>query len=183
MQPTDEELAREAKKGSVDAIGQLYDRHRPQIFRFVWSRLSNRQLAEDVTAEVFTRMVKSLPDYQFLNLPFQAWLYRIARNLIIDQYRRDGQRDTVPLEEVQYQLTMEKENPVTMVEQKLAWEEIQSALVEIDEAQQEVLILRFLVGLSLKEVAQTMNRTVASVKTLQHRGLIALRATLMMMSR
>ncbi|MCB0033570.1 MAG: hypothetical protein KDE51_06120, partial [Anaerolineales bacterium] len=68
MQPTDEELAREAKKGSVEAVGQLYDRHRPQIFRFVWSRLSHRQLAEDVTAEVFTRMVKSLPDYQFLNL-------------------------------------------------------------------------------------------------------------------
>lgn len=182
MQPTDEELAREAKKGSVEAVGQLYDRHRPQIFRFVWSRLSHRQLAEDVTAEVFTRMVKSLPDYQFLNLPFQAWLYRIARNLIIDHYRRDGQRDTVSLDEVQYQLTMEKENPVTLVEQKLAWEQIQSALVEIDEAQQEVLILRFLVGLSLKEVAQTMDRTVASVKTLQHRGLIALRATLMMMS-
>lgn len=180
MEPTDEELAKAAQKGSVEAVGQLYDRHREAIFRFTWSRLGNRQVAEDVTAEVFTRMVKALPDYKILNLPFQAWLYRIARNLIIDQYRRESHREMVPLEDVSQQLTMEQQSPITLVEQKLTWEQVQSALAGIDESQQEVLILRFLVGLPLLEVAQTMNRTVASVKTLQHRGLIALRAALLM---
>ena len=99
MEETDEALARKAQQGSVEAVGELYDRHRPQIFRFAWSRLGHRQLAEDVTAEVFARMVKSIGDYQVLDLPFQAWLYRIARNLIIDHYRRDGrhaQRRSLP---------------------------------------------------------------------------------------
>src|SRR5512139_408824 len=71
-----------------EAIGILYDRHQARIFRYLWIRVSSSQQAEDLTGEVFTRMVAFLPRYQQREMPFLAWLYRIAHNLLVDQYRR-----------------------------------------------------------------------------------------------
>ena len=69
---SNKDLVRRAQKGDVHAIGELYDRHQEQIFRFVWSRVGNRQLAEDITGEVFTRMVVSLSDYELTSKPFHT---------------------------------------------------------------------------------------------------------------
>jgi RNA polymerase sigma-70 factor (ECF subfamily) len=123
-------------------------------------------------------MVAHLPNYQIGETPFHAWLYQIARNLIVDTYRQEARRSTEPLEKA---AIYPDGNPLvqTAVEQKWAVEQIHHALDLIDPIQREVIILRFMVGMSLQEVALTLEKTVGAVKTLQHRGLNALRVALL----
>ncbi len=161
----------------MEAAGELYDRHNESIFRYVWSRVHHSQTAEDLTGEIFTRMVVSLPAYRSTGVPFRAWLYRIAHNLIVDHYRKEGGQDWVSLDHAEG-MGAEGSDPASIIEGRLAIEPIQRALTRLDPAQREVVVLRFLVGLSLREVALTLDRSVAAVKSLQYRGLIALRASL-----
>src|SRR5512147_1858009 len=100
---SDTELITQAQCGEVNAIGWLYDRHRESIFRYLWVRLDDRQLAEDLTGDVFMRMLDALPRYQLQGLPFRAWLYRIAHNLLVDYFRKMDHRPAVPLEVVEEQ--------------------------------------------------------------------------------
>jgi len=161
----------------MEAAGELYDRHNQHIFRYVWSRVGDQRSAEDLTGEVFSRMVAKLPDYRTTGVPFRAWLYRIAHNLIVDHQRKQGSHVLVPLNRAE-DLYEEGNNPASVVERQLTLERIQRALETLDPSQQEVVVLRFLVGLPLQDVALTLDKTVASVKSLQYRGLIALRALL-----
>jgi RNA polymerase sigma factor (sigma-70 family) len=82
----------------AEAVGELYDRYQESVFRYIWSRVSNPQLAEDLTGDVFTRMVVNLPKYRYTGAPFKAWLYSIARNLVIDNYRKASSRNQLPIE-------------------------------------------------------------------------------------
>ncbi len=176
-EPNDNELVRRAQKGSPDAVGKLYDRYQAQLFRFVWARVGDRQLAEDITGEIFTRMVVHLPKYQPTAVPFSAWLYQIGRNLIIDTYRRDNGRYPEPLENA-LSVGDGQAGPDLMVDQQLTLEKIHTALADIDPQQREVVTLRFLTGLSLRETAEMLNCSLSAIKSLQHRGLMALRAAL-----
>ncbi len=174
----DNALVKRAQAGETAVIGELYDRHQDRIYRYIWSRVGNQQLAEDLTGDVFERMVANLPSYQIGKTPFHAWLYQIARNLIVDTYRKEEHRQTEPLETAAAQ----PDGSVmvqTAVEQKWAVEQVHHALEVIDPIQREVIILRFMVGMSIQEVALTLEKTVGAVKTLQHRGLKALRVALM----
>ena len=161
----------------MSAVGALYDRHHEHIFRYVWSRVHDNRLAEDLTGEIYTRMVVSLPDYRPTGVPFRSWLYRIAHNLVVDHYRKEGSHVLVPLHEAEGQ-SEEDNNPASIVERQLAIERVHRALARLDPLQREVVVLRFLVGLSLREAAMALDRTVAAVKSLQHRGLVTLRAAL-----
>ena len=174
---SDANLVRRAQQGNKGAIGKLYDRYQEQMFRFAWSRVGDRQLAEDITGEIFTRMVTHLPEYRATAVPFSAWLYQIARNLITDVYRRQDNRILQPLENA-HLVAENQESPDMMVEHKLTIEKIQAALETIDPQQREAVTLRFLAGLSLREAADTMDCSVAALKSLQHRGLQALRVAL-----
>ncbi len=173
----DNELVKRAQQGDKMAVGALYDRHHTHIFRFVWSRIGNQQIAEDLTGETFVKMVTKIPSYKISNTPFRAWLYRIARNLITDEFRKHNGRFAVPLQEVETMIG-KNPNPDTAVETSLTLMKVQEALEALDPAQREVVELRFLAGLSLKEVADVLNYSVAAVKSHQHRGLKALRASL-----
>lgn len=173
---TDANLVRKAQTGDAGAAGRLYDRHHLPIFQYIYARTSHRQVAEDLTGEVFTRMIRHLPEYEERGIPFRAWLYRIAGNLVKDHYRRN-EKAPLPLTVVE-----EGNEPVNapenVVEQTLTLTSVKQALATIDEAQRDVVILRFLAGMSLKEVAQTLDKSVGAVKSLQHRGLSALRIEL-----
>ena len=171
---SDAELIEHAQNGNLDAVGQLYDRHRTRIFRYVRSRIYNTQLAQDLTGEIFLQMVTHLPNYRVTAVPFSAWLYRIAHNHIINQVgRKENRFQHLPLL-FEGDVSHKEDNPARIVEQKLQLEEVQQALERIDEIQREVIILRFLLDYSLNEVAQVMGKTVAAVKSIQHRGLLAL---------
>lgn len=171
----DTELVKRAQRGNKQAIGKLYDQYQPHIYRFVWSRVQHQQTAEDMTGEIFMRMVKNLPHYQDSGNPFRAWLYRIARNLLTDYFRQSAKQ--VSLDEVEH--IMENTESLEMVVQhSITITSVTEALGQIDPEQREVVVMRFLVGLPIKEVAISLNKTVPAVKSLQHRGLQALRAVL-----
>jgi RNA polymerase sigma-70 factor (ECF subfamily) len=173
---SDAELITRAQRGEVNAIGRLYDRHRESIFRYLWLRLDDRQLAEDLTGDVFMRMLAALPRYRVQGLPFRAWLYRIAHNLLVDYFRKMNRQATVPLDAVEKQGT--EDDPDRTIEQTLLSERLQVALMRLEPTQCEVVILRFLAGLSLQETALTLGKTEAAIKALQHRGLSGLRRAL-----
>ena len=166
-----------AQNGNALAVGELYDRHQERIFRYVRARVYDTQLAEDLTGEIFVRMVTSLHQYQDNGYPFTAWLYRIARNLIIDQQRQENRFMHVPIEAVYDRGTADSE-PSVVVEKQLTAERLHIALETIDETQREVIRLRFLAGLSLQEAADILGKTVGAIKAQQYRGLLALRVAL-----
>lgn len=166
---------KQVQTGNLPAVEELYREHHEHIFRFIWSRIHDLPLAEDLTGEVFMRMVVNLPNYRDRSLPFRAWLYQIARNLIIDHHRKEGSLQS--LNDVVDQ-NPGAISPEEKAETALTLERVQRALEKIDPAQREVVQLRFLAELSLDEVALVINRSVAAVKSLQHRGLASLRAKL-----
>ncbi|CAG1012640.1 ECF RNA polymerase sigma factor SigD [Anaerolineae bacterium] len=173
---SDAELITHAQRGEVNAIGRLYDRHRESVFRYLWLRLDDRQLAEDLTGDVFMRMLDALPRYRLQGLPFRAWLYRIAHNLLIDYFRKMNHQTTVPIEIAEELET--DDDPGRTIEQVLLTERLQAVLLRLEPTQCEVIVLRFLAGLSLRETAQTLGKTEAAIKALQHRGLSGLRRAL-----
>ncbi len=138
---SDAELVTRAQRGEVNAIGWLYDRHRESIFRYLWARLDDRQLAEDLTGDVFLRMLDALPRYQMKGLPFRAWLYRIAHNLLIDHFRKMNHQTTVSLEAAEDLGT--DDEPGRTVEQRQLTERLQAALLRLEPTQSEVIVLRF----------------------------------------
>jgi RNA polymerase sigma-70 factor (ECF subfamily) len=174
---SDVDLVKRAQGGDVEAVGELYDRHHTRIFRYLWSRLRDPHVAEDLTGEVFARMVKDLPGYRPRGIPFQAWLYRIAHNLAVDHQRVQGRHPLVSLDDAE-DVRAEGQDPAAKVERQLTVERVESALEALDPIQRDVVVLRFLVGLSLREVAAALTKSVAAVKSLQHRGLVALRVAL-----
>jgi len=174
---SDAKLVKRAQGGDVNAIGELYDRHHEPIFCYVLVRVSDRNLAEDLTGEVFARMVTGLAGYRLTEIPFRAWLYRVAHNLVVDHYRKEKGRQAVPLEHAAG-LSDPADNPASTVERQLTLEQVQSALATLDPSQRAVVELRFLCGLSLKEAALALDKTLAAIKSLQHRGLKALRVAL-----
>lgn len=175
LDASDAELVTRAQGGEVDAIGNLYDRHRESIFRYLWLRLGDQPLAEDLTSDVFIRMLDALPRYQIMGIPFRAWLYRIAHNVLIDHFRKTHDRSPVPLEVLEDQDA--GDDPSAAIERRLLTEHLSEALLQLDPNQREVVVLRFLMGLSLQETALAMGRSEAAIKSLQHRGLSTLRRT------
>ena len=177
---SDAELVKRAQNRKQDpaagaeAVGELYDRYHEAIFRYIWSRVSNQQLAEDLAGEVFTRMVTNLPNYRHTGAPFQAWLFRIAHNLVIDSHRESSTHQEVPLEQGLYN-SEGQDDPAQIFEEQAFIEQIRVLLKELKPFKQDVLILRFIIGLSLEEVATILGRNKGVIKVTQHRALKELR--------
>lgn len=174
---SNEMLVAHAQAGDKDALGELYDRYHESIYRFILIRVGHQPLAEDLTGEVFFRMLDGLPRYRMIGIPFNAWLYRIARNLLTDHYRKEGRLGMTTLDEAEGK-GLEQENPSLTLEHKLTLEKLQRALSTLERTEADVIVLRFLAGQSLKEAAQTLDKSIGAIKALQHRGLVALRAAL-----
>ena len=171
------EVVARAQRGEAEAAGLLYEAHQAAIFRYLWFRLGEREIAEDLTGDVFVRMLEALPRYRPSATPFRAWLYRIARNLAIDHGRRAGHAPPVALEEVAASHDP-ADDPAHQVDPRLSLEALRAALAGLEAGQREVVTLRFLAGLSLRETAAVVNKTEAAVKAMQHRGLTALNQAL-----
>jgi RNA polymerase sigma-70 factor, ECF subfamily len=169
------ELVERLKACDEGAVRQVYRLHADAIYRYALYQSGNSSLAEDVAGEVFVRMMESIGSYKYRGSPISAWLYRIARNLIIDHQRRGGRFQ--PLEEG-YDLTLISDNPIELAERQLSWAELREALAELTDDQRQVIILKFIENLENREVAEVIGKSEGSVKSLQHRALRRLRRVL-----
>lgn len=174
LEAAEADLIRKAKLGDTDAYGQLYQAYAAQVFRFIYSHIDNSQDAEDLTSEVFVRAWRSLAGYRQRGLPFKAFLFRVARNLVIDQYRqRQRSFAEVTLDEDFTSTSIP--DPDVVVQQLQDVRELRQTLAKLREEYRTVLVMRFLSGLSPEETAQAMSKSVGAVRVLQHRALNALR--------
>jgi len=160
-----------AKAGDESATVAIYEAYRAKVQRYFHYRVGHRQAAEDLTTEVFLRVIENLPNYRQQNVPFQAWLFQIARNLAVDYFRRQSVRDHVPLDE---RITSNGEAPDSFVARSLVGEELQQALQRLTDGQSDVIVMRFIADMSIAEVAGALNKSESAVKSLQARGLEAL---------
>lgn len=172
MQPqtTDAELVILAKNGDHGAFTQIYERYAPAIFRYIYFRVGEFELAEDLQAEVFLRMLEGMHRYEDRGWPISAWLYRIAHDRTIDTMRRSIKRPHVPLEYWEGSC----DGPEYAVTRQLEHEELRQTMADLTDEQRQVITLRFMSELSVQEVAQQLGRTEGSVKALQYRGLQSL---------
>jgi len=168
----EESLVQRAQARDPEAFNQLYEAHFEKVYRYVAMRLGNGMEAEDVTQEVFLKALGSISSFRWKGVPFLAWLYRIARNQVIDHYRKRPKTPPVSINDLQIP---EEGNPVEIAEQKSEFERIMKAARKLTEAQREVIALRFVSDLSIAETAHVMRRSEGAVKALQHSALIALR--------
>lgn len=174
MPDEEEVLVRRAQQKDVEAFGELYKRHFDRVYRYVAFQLRSPSEAEDLAAEVFLRAYRAIGGYRPKGAPFSAWLYRIARNCVIDYWRQ--QRPLVSLESVVG--GCDDSAPGTLLDSRLVRQELSKAMAQLTEAQRQVLALKFGAGLSNTEVAKIMGKTEGAVKALQHAGLDSLRRKL-----
>lgn len=167
-------IIRAAQKGEESAVTTLYQTYAQAIYRYIAYRVPVDE-AEDLTAEVFVSMVESLPRYKISEVPFEAWLYRIARARIADHYRQSTRHPTTELlESTPESGTMPEEQ--ILLDQEAG--ELRDALRQLSQEQQDVLLLRFVNHKSHEEVSHMLNKSVSAVKTIQHRALTQLAALL-----
>lgn len=174
MQDDESVLIRRSQEKDADAFAELYRRHFDNVYRYVAFQLGNSSEAEDITAEVFLRAYRAIGGYKARGVPLSAWLFRIAHNCVIDYRRR--LRPSVPLDMVSE--LCDKSKPNELLEERLAREELSSALQQLTEAQRQVLALKFGAGLCNAEVARVMGKSEGAIKALQHAGLESLRRKL-----
>ncbi len=170
-EPTELHVVAEAQQGDPVALTALYEHFKQDVFRFILFRTNDTEVAADLTGDVFEKMIKALPTYQ-PQRPFAAWLFQIARNHVIDYWRKQKVRQSVPLDE---RMPSTDDSPDEMVEKKLTLERLVGALSHLTDDQQEVVILRYGLGMRIRAVATIMGKSEGSVRMLQHRALQALR--------
>jgi RNA polymerase sigma-70 factor (ECF subfamily) len=164
-----------AKTYDPEALTELYDRYAPRMYAYIYRRVSDADLAEDLTSELFLRVLRAIQNQRTWRDSFVAWLYRIAHNLIIDVYRRRPP-PPVSLEDAPYQSA--EDDPVEQVQETMNRERLQAAIHRLTPDQQQVLALRFGEGLTAKETAQIVRKTTGAVEALQRRALAAIRRML-----
>jgi RNA polymerase sigma-70 factor (ECF subfamily) len=171
QQPTEQELITQAQSGDEAAVTLLYETHVDAIFKYVRYRVHSKSTAEDLTSEVFLRMVRGLASYQDQGVPFRAWLFRIAGNLVIDYYRQQKKNDTDPLLD-NYQSS--EPDPFDQLAQSEDQSRLYQALRALPENYQNLLLLRFVENLPHTEIALIMNKSADALRAMQHRALRAL---------
>ena len=169
MQAIDALVAR-AREGDADAFGMLYDRFQPEILRYLTHQLRHREIAEDLAQQVFLKAWQAITRYEQRGAPFKAWLYRMAKNQLIDHLR--SRRPSSDLEGVEVSEPAEAEERVLAAELR---QRLEAALDRLSPDHRQVLVLRFLMEKSGAEIGQIMGRKEATVRGLQMRALRALR--------
>lgn len=169
----EDDLIERAKNESA-AFGELYARYVTRIYNYVYYRTGNHHDAEDVTARVFQRALQHIPRYNDRGVPFSAWLYRIAHNLVVNWHRDKGRRQVVSLEEISLG-ALRSEAPEGVTEWREEQELLLAAIRNLPDDRQQLLILKFVEHMSNAEVGQIMRRSEGAVKSLYHRTLLALR--------
>ena len=175
------ELEREtvdrARSGDQQALADLYDWYMPRVYRYAVARLGNSVEAEDLTEEVFLKVLGAIGDFRWREVPFSSWLFRIAHNQVATHFRRAAQRGgattAIPEGMIDW-----RHDLATTVEERITLEEVRRATEQLPDAQREVIALRFAVGLSIADTAKTLGKREGNVKALQHKAVARLQKIL-----
>ena len=167
---TDElELISLSQQGDTEAFARLYACYVERITRYVYFRVTDHQLAEDITSRIFIKMLEKLKTYQAGQSPVIAWLYRMAHNAVIDHYRM--KRTFISLEDANQAEVRHEDGIDEKLDLQVKSQQLRAALQVLTEEQQRVLILRFIDGLSTREIARQLGKRQGAVRGLQMRAL------------
>jgi RNA polymerase sigma-70 factor (ECF subfamily) len=170
-------LVERAQAGDAEAFGELYDRYVDTVFRFIYFRVGNRPLAEDLTSDTFLRALKRIGSFTWQGRDLGAWLVTIARNLVADHFKSGRYRLEVTTGDV---LDADREDrgpegsPEVAVVDHITNVSLLTAVKQLNPEQQECIVLRFLQGFSVAETAQAMGKNEGAIKALQYRAVRAL---------
>jgi RNA polymerase sigma-70 factor (ECF subfamily) len=172
----EQRLIHAAQQGDEHAFGALYDAYADTIYRHIFYRVNSPETAQDLTSEVFLRMVEGLPGYEDRGLPFMSWLYRIAHARLVDYYQQSKRMgESLDIESVDLTMGADMEDDLDgALMSTHRQQRVREALRLLTNEQQQVLILRFLEGYNLQKTAGILGKTVGAVKVMQHRALQAL---------
>ncbi len=172
-------LVDRAKQYDQEAFAQLYEENFDKIYRYIALKVGNRMEAEDLTQQVFMKALKSIASYKWQDVPFSAWLYKIAHNQAIDYLRKKNRQPEYELNE---DITPAEDNPYRTVELKLDLQQLARAIKKLTPLQQEVLALRFSCEMPIAQVAGVMGKNEGAIKALQHSAVQALRRIMVMIT-
>ena len=163
-----------AAQGDQEAFGVLYERYVERIYSYIFYRTGNPADAEDLTAKVFFRAMHHIGNHRNQGLPFSAWLYRIAHNLVANWHRDNSRRKEIPLDD-RMLIFYRGDHPETALLRSEEMERLIRAIRHLPPERQQLLILKFVEHLSNAEIGQIIGRTEGAVKSLYHRTLLAMR--------
>lgn len=166
---SEQKLIRFSQNGDRDAFAALYETHLDQIYRYIYFRVYERELAEDLTSVVFLKVWEHLGNFKSGRVPFLGWVYRIAHNTVIDHYRT--RKITTPLDDVHPLQLSHSDGVDDKVDAEILSRQLMEALEDVTYTQREVLILRFIWGFTTTEIADTLNKRRGAIRALQMRGL------------
>lgn len=176
MRENEDALVERAKEDPA-AFGVLYERYVKQIYNYIYYRTGNHHDAEDLTARTFYRALSNLDGYVNRGIPFSAWLYRIAHNLVANWHREQNRRQVLPLDALAL-ARRRRTDILQLIEANEERESLLRAIRRLPADRQQLLILKFVEGMPNAEIGRVMGRSVGAVKSLYHRTLIALRKEL-----
>jgi RNA polymerase sigma-70 factor (ECF subfamily) len=168
-------LVERAQQNDQEAFAELYEKYFDKIYRYIVFKIGDKFEAEDMTQHVFLKALRSIRSFKWREVPFSAWLYRIAHNQIVDHLRQHTRRPISQLEESVTSCIESEANPQQLIETRLDMEELVTAAKKLTPAQYEVIALRFSSDLPIAEVARLMGKSQGAVKALQHSAILALR--------
>lgn len=174
-EPSDEIILTQAGQGNSEAFGILYERYVGRIYNYIYYRTGNTYDAEDLTARVFFRAMHHIQRYQNRGLPFSAWLYRIAHNLVANWHRDNSRRPEIPLDDSLLSHPPSSEHPEMALLQNEERERLLQLIRKLPPDRQHLLILKFVEHMSNAEIGQIMGRSEGAVKSLYHRTLLSMR--------
>jgi RNA polymerase sigma-70 factor (ECF subfamily) len=169
------DIVRRAQEYDEPAVEALYQKYYPKIYNYGFLQMGDVQAAEDLASDVMLKMIESMNKYTFRGLPFGAWVFRIARNRLIDLHRKRRRRGEVDLSAT---LSSALASPESLAERALDRGQLQIALKYLTDEQRQVIVLKFIQGFDNRSVGQIMGRSEGAIKSLQHRALGALRRLL-----
>ncbi|MFC1996190.1 RNA polymerase sigma factor [Chloroflexota bacterium] len=175
LEQDDALLIEKAQNGDVNAFGELYERYAATLFRFIYSQTLDRLDAEDITADVFLKAWQALPNYKDQGFSFSPYLFRIARNTLIDSRRKPKLTKDISENAMMNIPDKIASEPGALMFAKTQHNDLVMILSQLREDYRTVLILRFFNDLSPEEIAQVMGRSVGAIRVLQHRALSSLR--------
>jgi RNA polymerase sigma-70 factor, ECF subfamily len=165
----------EAVKINKERLASIYEEYYDKVARYIYSRIGDKNEAEDLASDVFLKALESIKTYQERGVPIQAWLFRIAHNLVVDHYRKVTKYRTVPIESVEIK---DESDPAATAETNLEMERVKIAMQRLTEEQREVVRLRFFSGLTSREVAGILDKSDGAVREMQSAALEKLRQLL-----